>query len=160
REDGLTNFVEFGDRVVLQLKSASDLSKLAAANQLKLARVISPNLFILQATDPWAAMQAAHQLAALPQVSASYPIMRRQIHMDDLYAPRSNDPFFSPYFLTSLGQRIEAQWPLENIDLDGTRLGLDLNVLAAWPWGTGQGVTVAVADTGIDLGHSELTNRL
>jgi subtilisin family serine protease/subtilisin-like proprotein convertase family protein len=159
REDGSTNFVEFGDRVVLQLKSPGGLSGLMGRN-LRLARVVTPDIFILQATDAGTAMQEAHRLAALPEVTASYPVMRRQVNPDSLYAQRSNDPFFGPYFLTGFGQRIDALWPLENIDLDGTRLGLDLNVMSAWPFGSGQGITVAVADTGVDLGHAELTNRL
>ncbi len=51
-------------------------------------------------------------------------------------------------------------WFLENRDYDSTRLGLDLNVLAAWPYGRGEGVTVAVADTGLEMNHAELTRRV
>jgi subtilisin family serine protease len=157
--DGSTNIVEFGSRIVVQLQSPDDLKRLTAGRALELSRVVASNIFILQAPDALTAAQEAHRLAALPEVSASYPVMRRQNNLHGPYAQRSNDPFFGPYFLGS-GTRIEALWPLENRDLDSSRLGLDLNVLAAWPYGQGEGVTVAVADGGLEMNHPELTNRL
>lgn len=159
-EDGSTNVVRLGSRVVLQLQAASDLNRLTAGRGLELSRVVASNLFILQATDAWKAAQEANRLAALPEVTACYPVMQRPAAPHGPYAPRSNDPFAIPYFVTGLGQVIEAEWPIENLETNGVRRGLDLNVMAAWPFSTGQGVTVAVADGGLELNHPELIGRL
>jgi len=158
-EGGSTNFVEFGSRLVVQLDSPADLPGLTAGHGLELSRTVSSNLFILQAAGAWSALREAHRLAALSGVAASYPVMRRQGRLLSPYARRSNDTFFGPYFYAGI-QKVDAQWYLENKDANGARLGPDLNVLGAWPYGAGQGVTVAVADCGVDLGHAELTNRL
>src|SRR5262245_18767855 len=85
REDGCTNFAEFGDRVVLQLKSTADFSRLRG-NKLRLVRVLSPEIFILQAPDAWTAMQEADRLAALAEVRASYPVIRRHVSVNSAYA--------------------------------------------------------------------------
>ena len=158
RREGGTNITEFGSRVVVQLDSPGDLAALAAGRPLTLSRTINSNIFILQAPDAPTALIEAQRLAALPGVRAAYPVMRRHNTLHGPYAPRTNDPFFVPYFNTS--PRYDSLWYLEDRDYNGTRLGIDLNVLAAWPYGQGQGVTVAVADTGLDLKHLELAARV
>jgi subtilisin family serine protease/subtilisin-like proprotein convertase family protein len=159
-EDGSTNYVEFGSRVVVQLQPGVELGGLVTGSGLALVRPVTENVFILQAANAAQAMREAQRLASAAGVVASYPVLRRELGLQGAYAQRGDDPFFCPYFQTSLGTRIEAQWYIENKDLDGARLGLDLNAMAAWPIANGQGVTVAVADTGLDLHHSELTNAL
>jgi subtilisin family serine protease len=37
---------------------------------------------------------------------------------------------------------------------------VDVNVRAAWPYSTGEGVIVAVADNGVEMNHVELTNSV
>jgi subtilisin family serine protease/subtilisin-like proprotein convertase family protein len=133
---------------------------LTAGRALELSRTITSNIFILQAPDAVTAAREAHRLAALTEVVACYPVMRREAAPHGPYAPRSNDPFAIPYFFTGLGQTIESQWPIEDRDGNSARLGVDLNVMAAWPFGSGQGVTVAVADTGLEMNHPELVARL
>jgi subtilisin family serine protease/subtilisin-like proprotein convertase family protein len=160
RDDGSTNSVEFGSRVVIQLDAGADLQALLAARPLELSRVVRSNVFVLQAPDAWTAIREAQQLSALAGVAACYPVMQRDAAPHGPYAPRSNDPFAIPYFITGGGQTIEAQWPIENREGNSVRRGLDLNVMAAWPYGTGQGVVVAVADSGLEMNHPELTNRL
>ncbi len=152
--------IELGNRVVVQLKDTNAACTLLAGAGLEVVRIIGTNVFILQAPDALAAAMVAHQLAAEDNVVACYPVMRRPVDLRGLYAERSNDPYFCPYFYTTTGQYVEAQWPLENRDMDGKALGFDLNVLAAWPFARGEGVTVAVADSGLDFVHPELTNRL
>lgn len=155
-----TNLLELGSRVVLQLHSPDDLKKLLAGDALELSRTVRSNIFILQAPDALSAMRAAHRLAALPEVAACYPVIRRFDTQAGPYAARSNDPFAIPFFYTGGGQLIEALWPIEDRDGFSTRLGLDLNVMAAWPYTLGVGVTVAVADSGLELNHPELVGRL
>jgi subtilisin-like proprotein convertase family protein/subtilisin family serine protease len=158
-ENGSTNFVEFGSRIELQLDPTRNLQSLIAGHPLELSRVVASNLFVLQAPDALTAANEAHRLAALDGVLACHPVLRRQSTLHGPYAARPNDPFCVPYFYGGLA-RIDAQWWLEDRDWDTTRLGIDLDVLAAWAFASGQGITVAVADSGVELTHSELTNRV
>lgn len=158
--DCSTNSVEFGSRVVVQLDAGAELSALVARRPLELSQVVASNIFILQAPDAGTAIQEAIQLSASNGVIACYPVMQREAAPHGPYAQRSNDPFAIPYFITGGGQTIEAQWPIENREGNSVRRGADLNIMAAWPYGKGQGVTVAVADCGLEMNHPELTNRL
>jgi subtilisin family serine protease len=143
-ENGSTNFVLLSSRVVLQLNSAADLKRLTDGHSLELSRAVTSNVFILQAPDAASAVQEANRLAALSEVLASYPVMKRQIQPDGPYAPQPGDSFFT------------FEWSLENRNSQGTRVGADMNVRAAWPFTMGEGVTVAVADSGVELNHPEL----
>lgn len=155
-----TNVVELGSRLVLQLDSPAELARLLHGRPLAVARVVRSNLFILQAPDALSAAREAHRLAARAEVTACAPVMRRRDVLHGPYAPHSNDPFAIPYFISSGGQFIDAEWPVENLDGNGNRLGLDLGVLSAWPFTSGEGVTVAVADGGLEMTHPELVGRL
>ncbi len=147
--------VEFGRRVVLESKPGVPLQPLLQQLPLVLDRTIRTNLLILQAPDAWSALQAAHHLAALPHVTAAYPVLRRPATLDGPYAPRPNDPHFVPLLGNVVGQ-----WYLENRDpLTGAPLGADLNVRAAWPLSQGQNITIAIADVGVEITHPELSPR-
>ncbi len=157
---GDTNRVELGSRLVLRTEANLNLAALLKGRPVSVARTVAANLFILQAPDALTAAQQATALAAESGVVACYPVMRRTVDVTGPYAQRGNDPYAVPYFYTGGGQFVEAQWPLENRDYTGVSLGFDLNVFAAWPYTRGQGVTVAVADGGLDFIHPELTDRL
>lgn len=144
---GSTNVVEFSSRLVIQLQPASELRRILADRPLELSRTISPDTFILQAPDAHTAIQQAHELAQLEGVRASYPVYRRSNALHGPYAPPPSDYYYL------------AQWPLEHRS-NGDRLSLDLNVRAAWPLSMGEGVTVAVADTGVELNHQELVSAV
>ena len=152
--DDSTNWVEFGDCVVLQLKPGVSLESVVKSRALELSRVVSTNVFILQAPNAVVAALEASRLAALPGVEAGYPIIRQEVSLDGLYAARPNDPHFPPQLANVIGQ-----WYLENRDTtNGAVLGPDLNVRGAWPYTRGEGVTIAIADTGIEISHPDLTN--
>ncbi|HLP76381.1 MAG TPA: S8 family serine peptidase, partial [Candidatus Paceibacterota bacterium] len=158
RDDGSTNSTEFGSRVVLQVRSPGDLKDLIHGRNLTLSRTVSSNIFILQASDAATAIQEASGLTTSTNVLACYPVIRRSSVLHSPYALRSNDPFFVPYF--NVNPSYDALWFLENRLYDGTRAGIDINVLAAWPFTRGDGVTVAVVDTGLEMNHPELAPRL
>lgn len=147
RPIGSTHAIEFGSRVVVQLAAPSSLPALLASRPLALSRTVTSNLFLLQAPDALTAAREAGRLAALPGVSVSYPVLRRPAQLHNAYARRPNDPHFN------------VQWPLEHRNADGSTVGPDLNVRAAWPVTRGEGVTLAVADVGVELNHVELIQR-
>jgi len=145
--DGSTQALEFGNRVVVQLQPPAALPELIAGRPLTLALTVTSDLFILQAPDAPTAAREANRLSALPGVTASYPAVRRRADLHNAYAARPNDPYFF------------VQWPLEHRATHGTAVGPDLNVRAAWPVTRGEGVTLAVADLGVELNHVELVQR-
>src|SRR5580704_15935408 len=148
-EDGSTNSVQFGSRVVVQVKSGDALEGLTAGRGLTVSRAVLSNVFILQGRDVLTAAREADRLARLPEVSAAYPVIKRAATLDDLYAPLPNDPY---YYL---------QWNLEHRSSStGTLNGPDLNVRAAWPHTSGSGALIAIGDSGVELTHPELSNAV
>lgn len=151
-----TNQFEITSRVTVELNDVKKLNSVLAGSHLNMSRKISDNLYILQAPDALTAAQEAQRLSTVPGVESSVPVMRRPLALHGPYARRPSDGYFGIY-----GQFGEAfHWYLENRNADGSRAGYDLNVLAAWPYTMGDGVTVAVVDTGIDTGHPELISRV
>src|SRR2546423_4872910 len=147
-QNGSTNFVEFGSRVVLHVQSTNSLPRLLAGSPLTLSRVVADNVFIFQAPDAYSAAREAQRLAAQPEVSASYPVVRQAAALHGPYAPQPSDPYFI------------YQWYLEHRNTDGAVTGPDLNTRAAWPYTRGEGVVVAVADLGVELVHPDLAPRV
>lgn len=151
-----TNNFEITSRVTVQLTDPEKLNALIAGTSLKLARKVTENVFILQAPDALTAAQEASRLAALPGVETSIPVLRRSAEQHGPYAMRPTDGFFSVYGAFGEG----FHWYLENRNADGSRAGYDLNVLAAWPFTMGDGVTIGLAENGVDFAHPELASRL
>jgi subtilisin family serine protease len=139
--------VELSSRVVVDLAPGRSLAAFLAGRKLTVSRAVNSNLFILQAPDSQAAIDAAETLARQDGVLASYPVMRRSWRRHDPYAAAPNDPLFA------------QQWHLENRTGNYGQAGPDLNVRAAWPFARGEGVLVAVADDGFQLDHPELVQR-
>lgn len=137
-----------GSRVVLQLKPGVKPGTVLKGSSLKVGTKVAPGMFLLQAAGPREAATEAQRLSSLPDVVACEPEMRRPIRLFNSYAPVPNDPYFS------------QQWHLEYRGSDGTRLGPDLNVRAAWPHATGAGVPIAVVDEGVDMTHPDLADAV
>jgi subtilisin family serine protease/subtilisin-like proprotein convertase family protein len=154
-DNGSVNHIEFGSRVVLELKPGQELDAVVQGRPVVVARTLSSHLFILQAADAWTALQQAEQMARDERVAACYPVAHRPKQQHGAYAPMPDDPFFSKQ------GRAGGEWQanLENRDSDGSPLGVDLNVRAAWPISQGAGVLLAVADNGIELDHPDLVDR-
>ena len=145
--EGSTRHVEISSQVVLQVEPGTDATLLLANRGLTISREVSSNLFILQAADSHAAIDAAEALAQQNGVVASYPIMRRAYGHRNAYSAAPNDSYFN------------QQWHLENRGADGNLAGPDLDVRAAWPIALGSNMLVGVADVGFQLDHPELVNR-
>ncbi len=54
----------------------------------------------------------------------------------------------------------EALWAFHNTGVNGGQEGADIRAFAAWDETLGGGVVVALVDSGVDSGHSDLTDRL
>ena len=63
------------------------------------------------------------------------------------HAPAPNDSYWL------------EQWHLENLEQDTTRRGVDMNAREAWATTQGQGMVIAVVDTGVELTHPDLVNQ-
>lgn len=152
RRDNTTNYVEFSNRIVLEVRAGTSLAALIDGTSLKVSRPLASHLAILEAPDTWTALNQAQRLAKDPRVTACYPIARRPKQLFGRYAPRLNDPFF---FQTD---HPNSDWQpyLENRDSSGMQLGVDLNVRAAWAISRGHDITLALADNGVDLDHPDL----
>lgn len=143
---GETNIVvELGSRVVVQAATNVPPARLVKGQPLTLLREVAPNTWIFQAPDAPQAVSAAAALSARPEVAAAYPVISKPTELQGRYAAYPSDSLFN------------YQWNLEHRNANGSSAGVDLNVREAWPISTGAGVTVAVADTGIEFAHPELT---
>ena len=154
-ENGSAQPIEVGNRIVLELKEPEDLPSLIQGRRLQLSRALTATMSILEAPDTWTALEEAAALAEDPRVVASYPIARRPKQLFANYATKPNDP----YFYQADMPNTEWQPYLENRDANGTPLGVDLNVRAAWQFSRGQRVTIAIADDGLELDHPDLAGR-
>ncbi len=140
--------VLMGSRVVVQAGTGEEIAAWMKGRPLKRVREFVPGLEIWEAADAGTAMEQAAGLAKLPGVMAAYPVMRRDWTLQTPYAARPRDPWFG------------RQWHLENRTVSYRRRGVDVNVRSAWPVTRGEGVLVAVADNGVDVGHPDLQARL
>lgn len=146
------DYIKFGNRIVLELENPDDLPIVLNGQPLKVVRTLTQNHFIVAAADTWIALNAASELSNHPRVSACYPIAMRPKKLHGPYYPKPNDAYFGK----SDDAKIPWQPYLENRDLDGTPLGVDLNVRGAWAESRGEGIMIAVADDGVELTHPDL----
>ncbi|MDA1273189.1 MAG: S8 family serine peptidase [Verrucomicrobia bacterium] len=151
-ESGKGDYIEFGNRIVLQIDEPEKLLSVLEGFPMRVSRQVTHNIYILEAKDTWIALDAASELSNHPLVSACYPVSIRPKKLHGSLFSKPNDP----YFAKSKDSKIPWQAYLENRDLDGTRLGVDLNVRAAWTESRGTGIVIAVADDGVDLTHPDL----
>ena len=147
----------FGNRLVVSVTGdwPESVEALPAEFGATATNHVSAKLRIYDMADAWAAARAAARIAELPGVAASYPVVSKPADFNGRYAPYPADDGFQ----AQLGN-IVGQWHLENRALaTGAKLGPDLNVRAAWPMTRGKDVTIAIADTGIELSHPDLVAR-
>ncbi len=147
RQTSTGRMVWLGHRLALHLDAHASLERLLEGRRLVMARHVAPGLFILDAGDAATAVREASDLSRMPGVLACHPVMHKQRALHGPYAPPPADPYFP------------QQWNLESRDANGALTGVDLNVRSAWPRTTGRGVVIAVADTGIEFSHPDLSPR-
>lgn len=149
RDQGPTNRIFIGSRVVLRLAPGVELDRVLAGSVLKPARRVTSDLYVLQAPDALTAAVEADRLSRLPDVELSHPVRKRPAKLHWSYAPAPNDPYFP------------RQWHLENRDpATGTPLGFDMNVRSAWADNSGAGVVLAICDEGVATAHPDLSANM
>lgn len=147
---------EFTDRIALALDPETSLDSFLAAGGITWLRTPAPGVHVLQAPDAETAWRMASAWAALPEVRAVHPVARPPWSTQEAYAEAPDDEFFRARIAN-----VEGQWYLENRDPDtGAAWGVDLNLRPAWALSRGAGVTVGVADTGVQMGHPDLAANL
>lgn len=55
---------------------------------------------------------------------------------------------------------LSSQWPLENVGQSGGTVDADIDAPQAWATSTGETALIAVIDSGVDLDHPDLVDRL
>ena len=156
RRDGAKNGAAYqiGSRVILRLKNPDALKTLIKNRPLQVEQTLFGDCFVLRAGDALQAARQAQLLARLDGVLCACPEMRRPIARHFAYAGAPNDP----YFREQNSSGIAGQWHLENRDSAGSREGIDLNARGAWAVTRGEGVTIAIADDGVELTHPDFVN--
>lgn len=146
---------EFTDRVVLSLAPDLEVESILDNSPLRLDRTLRPGLYVLQAPDATEAWHACAEWAGREGVLAAYPVVHPPWVAHDAYAAAPNDEFFRVARGNDPGQ-----WFLENRDPEtGRELGADINIRPAWAVTRGEGITVGVADSGVQLDHLDLAER-
>ena len=121
----------------LDASERTDVRRDAGVELDRLMRV--PNAEVVT-IDRGRANAALRRLNADPDVAYAVPDL--EVHA------ATNDPGWA------------NQWGLENTGWEGGLVDADMDVPEAWARGTGDGVTVAVADTGVDIAHADLAGQL
>jgi len=93
---GSTNVIQLVNRIVLQMTPGVGIEKLMAGRAADWSRTVAPDGHILSAPDAWTACIEAQALSALPEVLASYPVLRRTAALHGVYAATPNDTYFLP----------------------------------------------------------------
>lgn len=127
---------------VLSVPRGREALAIALLQESTLVEYAEPNAAYHVPTAP-AAMQA--------YLSANGPSLPRGRHVLDSSASRvPNDLYYLPY-----------QWNLDNVGQTGGQLDADINAPEAWEITTGnQGLTIAILDTGVDLDHPDLRDKI
>lgn len=144
--------MQLGSRVLVSAKKKKDLTEALAGLEPTFLREIRPHWYLFHANNALHACHLSSILSTHSKITFCRPVRRIDAQLDAAYAPFPNDPYFE---YDSEGSVVE-QWYLENRFPDGNRAGLDLNARSAWAVSQGEGVTVAVADAGLQLDHPDL----
>lgn len=123
----------------LDARSALARQRLSVANVHPNARTLADlaNVYVLEVPANVDVEAAARRLAADPHVEYAQPNYRVKVNLTP------NDPFFSSS--GSWGQGFDDLWGLKKIGMQ-----------SAWDVELGDGVIVAVVDSGLDLSHPDI----
>ncbi len=135
-------------RLSVKLLPDHDLNLLARRYNLTLVRVIdySPNTYILEANDasPLAGVAAVNLLYEREGVEFATPLMGK---------------YFEPRFVPNDSLYQSKQWHLKNTaqyNIPDLVAGNDVNIEGVWDSYKGNGINIAIVDSGVDYFHPDL----
>ncbi|MDA0812444.1 MAG: S8 family peptidase [Verrucomicrobia bacterium] len=140
-------------RIVVTLAAGIDAKEVAAAAGASAFEVpeYAPGYVIMKFAEPGDSLAKLEAVRALDGVTSAKPLLGRR--KDKRYVP--NDPQFA----WSLKYR-DYQWHLKNTGQNSSTTGFDTNVTPVWEGYRGDGVTIAIVDDGIQVGHPDLAENV
>jgi subtilisin family serine protease len=146
----------FEDRVVVGEEMFGMLQPVLDLWGLRIVEWPPSGPVVLQAPDAWTSVRAAAAISGMLDAGTAYAVFRRPVEFQFRVSAAPNDEFFAPSFAG-----VQGQWYLDGRDPgDGTSQGVDINARGAWAVTHGEGVRIAFADTGIELTHPDLKDRV
>lgn len=130
--------------IYVELKSDSDFSILRQTAEEHGCRIVNQNAF----------MPLWYTLQVTPQSDGDCVEVANMIYETGLFA--NAEPSFAFDACISYDPRSKDQWALYNNDYQD----IDISISKAWNYSTGQGITVAVIDNGIDRNHEDLIDNI
>lgn len=140
-----------GHRVVLELGKETDFSLIkpllshfdVQVHPLKISGYI-----LLETKSVLQAAELAAELSTLDSVLYAAPEYEIELASNDSFAHLPNDKYWS------------WCWHLDRRDENGIRTGWDMGARSAWAITQGEGVGIAIMDTGIEKLHPDLGDRM
>lgn len=134
----------FSAQVIIGLHPGHEIKPLLQDSALRHSKKFAEQTHILTAPDALTAAREAHRLATLPAVRFCHP---------DMHAPRQPA---SAYALKPDDERFGDQFYLEAHNDVGQQNFVSVNAREAWAITRGEGIVIAIGDTGADLEHPDL----
>lgn len=128
----------------VELKDSSDFVKLLSVAKAKNCRIIQQNSF----------MPLWYTLSLVSDMGYDSVEIANFIMETNLFASAS--PAFELMPSISYDPSVLNQWGLYNSLYED----IDISASEAWNYATGRGITLAVIDSGIDLGHEDLADNI
>jgi subtilisin-like proprotein convertase family protein len=135
-------------QLIVKMGDAGSTPVLPAGVVIKDRPHYAPEYAVVEAKDPFAAIDAANELRGRGDVSEAYVELARQQQLRTM----PNDPLVS------------SQWHLKYQSQSGAVSGADVNIESAWNYGgtgyRGTGVVIGIVDDGLQVNHPDLITNV
>ncbi len=136
------------DQIIISFKDESIRKHIQTEYSLKEIKKLSNTMYLYQTPSKDDTLNIANELNEIDGIKFAQPdFLKKKTNRSYSY----NDPLF------------DMAWHLRNRDQVNNipmQRGADINVLDAWDYTKGKGVTVAVYDEGIDINHEDLRENI
>lgn len=172
------NLVTLGTTMILTAESPATANEIIAAENWRLieAPVYAPGRYIVAAASPVVTLEALRRWKQLgrsnlegnfrkvlaPRNRAAQAAALRKQQAAQKAPPNKTTPAVPAFFgrFSPDDTLFGEQWHLLNTGQGGGAPGIDANVRGAWQLWSGQGVTIAIVDDGLQLSHPDLVANL
>ncbi len=140
-----------GHRVVLKLSEETDFSlikPILSHFDVQVYPLKISGYILLETESVLRAAELAAELSTLDSVLYAAPEYEIQLASNASFAHQPNDKYW-PWC-----------WHLDRRDENGIRTGWDMGARSAWAITQGEGVGIAIMDTGIEMLHPDLEDRM